>query len=60
MWYNVKLVEFKRLKKHKEGLDVTLTYNDGSFQSLKNLIEGDTDIITVAGHIIWGEISREG
>jgi NitT/TauT family transport system substrate-binding protein len=32
----------------EEGLDVTLTYNDAGFQSLKNLFEGDADIITVA------------
>ena len=32
----------------EEGLDVTLTYNNAGFQSLKNLFEGDADIITVA------------
>lgn len=32
----------------EEGLDVTLTYNNAGKQSLKNLFEGDADIITVA------------
>ena len=32
----------------EEGLDVTLTYNPGGWMSLKNLFEGDADIITVA------------
>lgn len=32
----------------EEGLDVTLTYNNAGFESLKNLFEGDADIITVA------------
>ena len=32
----------------EEGLDVTFTYNNAGVESLKNLFEGDVDIITVA------------